>query len=1573
MSSLTLRNLFAVFFPLFATLPAFAANTISATGGNNLSQVVTTSMTLQATVMDDAGPPNPVSGASVTWSIGSGSGTLSATTSTTNGSGVASITLTLGTTPGIVTVKATLTGTTTLATFTEKALPGIAMVNGGNLQSVVSNTASSPITVIVKDSLGTPVSGVKVAWAVTAGGGVPAAATSISDGSGIASNTVTVGKLVGVNTVKAWVFGPTTAPATAAIFALNTIAAAPATLTVLSGSTQTGVAGNSLALPLKVTAKDANGNLVPNTTIDWAPVIGTGCVSSGFTGAASSKTGTSGTDLGVAVMTYRLGTLSGANCVTATSQVTPAATVQFKATGNPDAPKVIVQIAGSTQGTVGTVLPIPLKVKVLDQYSNPVAGKTIAWTGVCTDTTTTPSTACGSYTPASSVTGTDGTTTTALKLGNLVQNIIVTGTIPTTSVTFSTVIAARPAAAGKITISSGNNQSQTVNNSLAAPFVVTVTDSLLNPVPNVVVEWSVIKGNGKLANAFSNTNGSGVAQMTFIAGTAAGTNGNQVKANIRGMATAMVTFNVTGTPDLPALLVKPALNSGDLQTATVGTKVPLPLKGTVVDQFLNPISGATVNWTTNSADGAFFLAGTSTPATSSTSDALGGISISYQTGTFAAANGITATVGATAVTASYLETGKAGLPDMISIVSGNNQTADAGTVLGSVNRVMVYDVYNNPVPAAKVNWTGTGASASAAQTLTDTVTGQTSVNVLAGLVPGAVTIAATVDGQPAKTVSFAHSVRPVIDTLTPSSGPVNSVVNLVGQGFVSGTTVTFDTVGTPTPATCVIITPQQVSCLAPAHATGAISVAAQANSVSSLTKPFTFTSPGPAFTVSVSSGNNQTGIVGASPASPLVAVVRDVGNNAVPSLSLNWATVQGGALLAGDTSGTQATTSTTNGSGSAQVTVTFGPQTGVNQVNAFIAGLTITPATFTVTALPNTANGIAVLDGNNQTAAVHSYVALPVRVQVVDANSNPVAAGVTINWAIASGAGLLDNGAGGTSGVGLPSNTDANGVAQMLWRLGDVVGANSVTATINATATSVTFNATSFAGLPASITITGGNKQTGTAGATLPAPLTVLVKDTYANVIPNAMVAWDVGMVPSTSALSTVTNYFTWTDGTGTATNTLKLGATPGANTQVQVTALGGTSPTVTMEANASGWMLMSSTGAPSARTGYVGAWTGSKLVIWGGCGGLFSQNVSGVTMDANCTGNMYNDGAVYDPADDTWTSMSGAGGSGAPSARLGALSVWIGNKVFIWSGYDGTNVLTGGKTFDPAGSFTWTALTTSGEPSARMYAGGAWDPDDNLLFGWGGRNNSGLLSSGKGFRYSPSTGWTTTAWGTGSGTTAAELSARQNAGVFYWKKDASNKYIIVFGGDSGTGTTYLDGMVYEIATDTITTMKAITADLPTFVNRKFPEVVWTGANLIVRGGRKADGTILQDGAIYNPVTDTWTALAAATGYTARLFAFSSWLADTGKMSMFGGSKLADGLGIDINDYGLYTPNGGAGTWSVKTGAWAGKPAALLDQFAADGHGLFITPVNTGGRMIIWGGMSGSTGNAFGGGGIFTP
>src|SRR5581483_8042268 len=71
-------------------------------------------------------------------------------------------------------------------------------------------------------------------------------------------------------------------------------------------------------------------------------------------------------------------------------------------------------------------------------------------------------------------------------------------------------------------------------------------------------------------------------------------------------------------------------------------------------------------------------------------------------------------------------------------------------------------------------------------------------------------------------------------------------------------------------------------------------------------------------------------------------------------------------------------------------------------------------------------------------------------------------------------------------------------------------------------------------------------------------------------------------------------------------------------------------------------WTNVSSSGAPSPRSGHTAVWTGTEMIVWGGNDGLPT-----------------NTGARYNPASDTWSKIADA-----PAALTGHTAIWTGTEM---------------------------------------------------------------------------------------------------------------------------------------------------------------------------------------------------------------------------------------------------------------------------------------------------------------------
>jgi adhesin/invasin len=290
-------------------------------------------------------------------------------------------------------------------------------------------------------------------------------------------------------------------------------------------------------------------------------------------------------------------------------------------------------------------------------------------------------------------------------------------------------------------------------------------------------------------------------------------------------------------------------------------------------------------------------------------------------------------------------------------------------------------------------------------------------------------------------------------------------------------------------------------------------------------------------TVSIVSGNAQTGAVGQALRQPLRVVVRAADNLGVRGAAVRFRGVDGGTV--GDT------LQFTDADGVAETIATLGNQAGPQRFEASVA--TLDPIQFDETAEAGSATQLTAVDGNNQTGTVNRQLATPLTVRLTDAYGNPTA-GAAIDWTIDTGGGSLSS----SSTV-----TGANGQASVTYKLSTTAGPNTVHATLHSNPQlSTTFNAVGQAGTAVTLLLVSGNGQSGTSGSPLSLPLVVSARDSFSNRVSQATVNWQIvdGAGILNPSMST-------TDANGSAQAILTLG--PSGTITVRAT-LAGTTSTVT-------------------------------------------------------------------------------------------------------------------------------------------------------------------------------------------------------------------------------------------------------------------------------------------------------------------------------------------------------------------------------------------------------------------------
>ena len=298
--------------------------------------------------------------------------------------------------------------------------------------------------------------------------------------------------------------------------------------------------------------------------------------------------------------------------------------------------------------------------------------------------------------------------------------------------------------------------------------------------------------------------------------------------------------------------------------------------------------------------------------------------------------------------------------------------------------------------------------------------------------------------------------------------------------------------------------------------------------------------------------------------------------------------------------------------------------------------------------------------------------------------------------------------------------------------------------------------------------------------------------------------------------------------------------------------------------------------------------WTGSEMIVWGGQNG--DQG--------------FNNGARYNPATDTWRSISN------PGAPAGSRAVWTGTEMIVWGAGSGGR-------YNPVTN-TWRSVSTTNAPGYRGNHSAVWDGMEMIV--WGGVDPFGFALN-TGGKYDPSTNsWTVTS------TTNAPAARSQQTAVW------TGSEMIIWGGLDYFGAYGLrTGGRYDPSTDSWTATSITNAPS----NRHQHTAVWTGSEMIIWGGASQSG-VSNTGGRYSPATNSWTATSTTNAPPGRARHTAVW---TGSEMITWGGFTASG------------PTNTGGRYNPKVDSWAatsttGAPTIRYDH----------TAVWTGSQLIVWGG-----------------
>lgn len=749
------------------------------------------------------------------------------------------------------------------------------LLQDGNGQSgPVAAALPTPIAVKVVDANGIGVAGTTVTFRVRTGNGSLGSPTALSNASGVATTTWTMGTTLGASSIVAIL---STALVSDSVVATATaVAGSAASAAISAGDQQGGAVGQQLVTSVTAKTFDAYGNVSPGQPVAWSVVSGGGSVT--VVNATSDANGLSSAR-------WTLGTISGTQVLRAS--VGTAVTADFRANATAAGAASFVQEAGNGQsGTVATALPAALSVRVLDSYGNGVPNATVSW--AATD---------GSFNAASVTTDSLGRAQTRWTLGSRVgsQNATASlGSLPTVAF----VATAQAGAASSVSIETGNNQSQTVGGMLPLPLVLLVRDQLGNGVSGVPVAWTVALGGGSLPVAPITTDVTGRARALWIMGSVSGP--QLVTASISGQP--LQVFSATATAGSSDTLV---IMSGNNQSARTGAALPSPLIVRAADSHGNPVVNATVDFAITSGGGALSSALMKT-------DSAGRAQTNWTLGALVGAQTATASIGTRSVTFNATGTSSSGgvsTPSQLLVVSGNGQTGNVGQPMPAPVVVKVTDASGNPVSGVSVSWTlaaGNGGGSALPATSSTGADGTASTQWVLGSQVGLQQITATVAGLPALqllgTAQLTASGAILINAGENQSRPTGTALPTSLQVLVvdqNGTAVQGARVnwavatGGGSLSKAYGVTPASgldAAVWTLGSIVGAQTVTASVTGVGSVTfhANATGVSGGTPSTLTIVSGSGQVGRSATALTSPLVVQVRDGSGNPVSGVQVQF-------------------------------------------------------------------------------------------------------------------------------------------------------------------------------------------------------------------------------------------------------------------------------------------------------------------------------------------------------------------------------------------------------------------------------------------------------------------------------------------------------------------------------------------------------------------------------------------------------------------------------------------------------------------------------------------------------------
>ena len=407
--------------------------------------------------------------------------------------------------------------------------------------------------------------------------------------------------------------------------------------------------------------------------------------------------------------TLALVALAAAGASFSNASFTTASSTSVQVSSSPVTMDTLAINSGNSQTTtVGLAVAVAPSVKVTDKNGNPVSGLAVTFAvasggGSATSVNATTN-ASGIATVGSWTLGTTkGANTLTASAAGLIGS----------PVTFAATGIAGVASKYVVTSSSYSPVAGT-----AVTVLAQVTDQYGNAIASSgrSVTWSKTGTGGTFTTNPTVTGASGIATATFTTGTTVST------YTITGTSTGL-TGTSTSIVSIAGAATKIAVNTGNSQTTTVGTDVPIDPSVKLTDANSNPVPGVGVTFVVATGGG-------SATSVNATTNASGIATVgSWTLGTVTGSNTLTVTkAGLTGSPITFTATGKADVCTQYLVTSSSYNPTHSTAVTISAQRA---DQYGNTVTGAGfvVTWSKTGTGGSfASGTSTTASTGKATVS-----------------------------------------------------------------------------------------------------------------------------------------------------------------------------------------------------------------------------------------------------------------------------------------------------------------------------------------------------------------------------------------------------------------------------------------------------------------------------------------------------------------------------------------------------------------------------------------------------------------------------------------------------------------------------------------------------------------------------------------------------------------------------------------------------------------------------------------------------------------------------